>query len=885
MKKTCLLFTIIFNTVLSQTVEEPLEGIAALREEITQSKALVEQRISVLKESDPVFAPQDPFESNSEYVSRMVKASDLISDLRSQYVDSLMIQLGELRGQLFETQNLTVIADPERYNANNEVWTMTVEHRDYQQDKIEIKIKLPRAQARQLHQNWKHVQKVGFLGIDIGDKVGLFSLHLKDPETGWEYVENFELMARFPRSAAVKSVAFSQDGKFLATGASDGLVEVLNLETGPGFVEYGHSDRVNSVAFSPDGRFFATGSSDDSARIYHVGQGNLIRVLHHPNDVNEIVFSPNSSFISTASADSMIRTFDLETGGEVSSIQHSASVKTVAFSPDGKMIASGSSDYFVRVFDTKTGEEITSIEHGGSINSVAFSQNGEYLASGSDDHTATVLNVETGSGIRSFRYEGAIPQVAFSADGRLLAMACIGFDRYGSIEEGHALVFSLETGRELQSFKQGNGVYRVSFSSDSRLLAMGVGDYTTRVFDIEEGNEVVSFQDTSFVASIAFSPDGKSLATGSSDEKAFVYDLETYPGFFSFQIDEEVNSVVFSPDGRNLAIGSDDNHARIYSLESGEEVQSFEHNGSVESVTFSPDGKFVATGYNTARRSRGGYYNYRARILDVETGHTVYESQDIYHDIPSVSFSPDGKLVAIAPGPTESDATRMWLYNVETGEELWHGGYERSLLTSVSFSPDGRFVATGSSDGTWLYNIESRNLRSLTHEDYVNSVAFSPDGKFLATGGENGGINIFDVSKSLSHVTAGLLVRAVASGSFAERIPIIPGDVLVSFADYSVVTAYDLDQAERSTNPDFLYDLKIFRDEEYITTQVKGGSELLRGIVVKTIRRGIAPKKKKSFQLESSVNALAFSPDGAYLAGGCSDKNVYLFRTLLLAEE
>src|SRR6266542_2655522 len=147
-----------------------------------------------------------------------------------------------------------------------------------------------------------------------------------------------------------------------------------------------NSGIVYSVAFSPDGKTLASGSGDNTIRLWDVGAGRLIRSLAgHGGAVRSVAFSPDGKMIASASEDKTIKLWQVSTGKYIRLFNgHTGSVYSVAFSPDGKMIASGSHEQVVKLWDVGTGNLIRSfMGHRNTIHSVAFSPDGKTLASGS----------------------------------------------------------------------------------------------------------------------------------------------------------------------------------------------------------------------------------------------------------------------------------------------------------------------------------------------------------------------------------------------------------------------------------------------------------------------------------------------------------------------
>ena len=158
--------------------------------------------------------------------------------------------------------------------------------------------------------------------------------------------------------------------------------------------ELQHNSSVNAVAFSPDGRKVATASYDNTARLWDVETEKQIQRLEHDGSVYGVAFSPDGKKLATASSDSSARLWDVRTGKQIQRLEHDRSVNAVAFSPDGQKLATASSDSSARLWDVRTGKQLQRLEHDRSVNAVAFSPDGQKLATASDDKTACIWTLD-----------------------------------------------------------------------------------------------------------------------------------------------------------------------------------------------------------------------------------------------------------------------------------------------------------------------------------------------------------------------------------------------------------------------------------------------------------------------------------------------------------
>jgi roadblock/LC7 domain-containing protein len=139
------------------------------------------------------------------------------------------------------------------------------------------------------------------------------------------------------------------------------------------------------VAFSPDGKLVATGSGDKTARVFEAANGSEVSRLTHQDRVVALAFSPDGKLVATGSWDKTARVFEAASGREVSRLAHQAPAYAVAFSPDGKLVATASWDKTARVFEAASGREVSRLPHQDIVIAVAFSPDGKFLITQTGD--------------------------------------------------------------------------------------------------------------------------------------------------------------------------------------------------------------------------------------------------------------------------------------------------------------------------------------------------------------------------------------------------------------------------------------------------------------------------------------------------------------------
>jgi WD40 repeat protein len=227
----------------------------------------------------------------------------------------------------------------------------------------------------------------------------------------------------------VLGAAFSPDSKQLVTG-SDGVM-VWDVATGMQVrLLKGHTDQVTSVAWSPDGKRIASSARDNTVKVWDAVSGELSFSLDQ--SVNSVAFSPDSKHVVTGSAHNSVDVWDAATGQNTFTVKAHGGVTGVAFSADGKRIVSGGYDKVLRIWDfekSPVGDPkplVTLAGHTHWIKSVAISPDGKRIASGGDDHTARVWDTESGQNTLTIKgHTSVVTSVAFSPDGKRIASASL----------------------------------------------------------------------------------------------------------------------------------------------------------------------------------------------------------------------------------------------------------------------------------------------------------------------------------------------------------------------------------------------------------------------------------------------------------------------------
>jgi eukaryotic-like serine/threonine-protein kinase len=598
-------------------------------------------------------------------------------------------------------------------------------------------------------------------------------------------------------TGGVTSVAYSPDGKMLASASIDTTVKVWDTATGqPLATLQGQPATVFCVAFSPDGKTLASaggksspapadGSGDQSVRLWDVDTWKEKAVFTGDwGAIRSLEFSPDGKTLAAGTylreadkVDGLVKLWDLATGDVRATLRgHEEVVMSVAFSPDSQKLASSSAwtNPRVKLWDLTAEPPRVLYEWEGAW-SVAFSPDGQTLAAtmpAGADGKVKLRDVATGSETAVYQPRAAdISSVVFAPDGKTLAMCCAdrtvrlwepGAGRHWTLSHLQSVtdvVFSPD-GRTVASASQDRTIkiwsvdqdqdeptlhgYRgwrssIAYSPDGNAFAYSATGDVIRLCDPATGQErsQLSGQGPHLIG-MTFSRDGKRIVAGGGIAPIKIWDIATTRELANFDSPPRgFHSLALSPDGKTLACAGEDSEVQLFDLDTYRLRTSFKPapGWAVGAVTYSPDGKWLVT---ADIRGWVDFWNAATmlrgiRIRVTEAGFTW-----------ALVFSPDGKSFV-----TAGDGGIMKCWDAATGRLLATFRGHTARIMAIALFPDGKTLASGSDDGTvklWDVPTGQERLTLLGHSDHVVSVAVAPDGKTLATSSRDGTVKLWRAS-------------------------------------------------------------------------------------------------------------------------------------------
>jgi WD40 repeat protein/serine/threonine protein kinase len=514
----------------------------------------------------------------------------------------------------------------------------------------------------------------------------------------WDTTTREAVGPRASHDGPVFKVAFSPDGAILATGSKDGTVRLWDVKTwepiGPTLRQ---EDMIHAMAWSPDGSLLATASGFCKTRLWEIPSG---RLHCEPLVTNEWVvtldFSPDGRRLATGSVGWEARLWDTATGrpyGEP--MRHDGMVPSLRFSPDGRLLATRAFQSLTRLWDVKTQKLYGSpLAVAGDEFALSFSPDGDHLAVGTPTGTHVWRVREDWAA--SYEHDDPVWAVDLSPDGKTLATASGCAVRLWEAETRRRREFPL-SGVTVDVSNFAFNPASVKFSPDGTLLAVIDTPTTVRLLDASTCQPVGRGLDhQKRVQGVAFSPDGRHAVTSTfatQDEPAIIrlWDLPTRTLLGSQPAGGLCVEV--SPDGRQVAAGTREWTAQVWSLTDGFKLdRTIPQNGWCLSLGYSADGSRLATG------TFGG----RAFVRDAATGELRGTAIKFDGPVTDVKLSHDGGLLLTSEWDYFSarpESVRFW--SLSAGPPYHSVTLSQSVGTLVvSVTPDWRWLATGQKDGT-----------------------------------------------------------------------------------------------------------------------------------------------------------------------------------------
>jgi WD40 repeat protein len=554
--------------------------------------------------------------------------------------------------------------------------------------------------------------------------------------------------------AYVQALAFSPNGKWLASGCDDKTVILRDGATGRAVrLLAGHTGAVRGIGFSKDGKTLASSSTDGTIRLWPVDRVAEPQILRPGiGEIWGLAVSADGRFLAAGGTAGGVKLwkwgqwdaplkFNEDPKKPLSSIKEWKDNASLALSPDGLLLAVrtqvNKEDAPVYLYKTATGQ-LSKTLPGVWVGDprvyysmwMHFSADGKSLASFSAGKGTAVWDIDTGKRTADYPSDqfGAI---ALSPDNAKVALV-------RNFQSGIE-VYDRATQKRERILGTGNGDgMSITFSPDGKTLAAWQHVGSVQLWDTATWERKHSETGhTEAVFSVEFSPDGRSVLSSGFDRTVRVWDLGK-PGRNRVinKFDARLRFTTAGPDQKKyVTLGGPGKEAIVWDAATDKRAAVLEPAVGLHRVVFSPDGKLLA-GSSEPTPTDTDTFVY---LWDAETGKQVHRfphQGDGRHILPA--FSRDGRQLAVA------SPAQLKVWDVAGGNEVqtWAG----DAMCAVAFRPDGALLATGHADGTISYwDLKSGKKKAITgHTGKIHSLKFTPDGKLLVSSAEDGTVRVWN---------------------------------------------------------------------------------------------------------------------------------------------
>ena len=612
----------------------------------------------------------------------------------------------------------------------------------------------------------------------------------------------------------VHEVKLSQDGRWLATTAAAGAIQIYETNTWQKTIRLATaSQSVNGLAWSPDGKLLAVGCQDGQVRLLEFPSGKKQASLAaHVGEANDVVFSPDGRKLYSCGDDNLAVSWDLETHQQLHQfVGHAREVERLALSPDGQLLATASSDQTVAVWDARSGaQRFQYSPAAGRVVCVAFSADARSVAAGTIRGGLFLADTQTGEHKLLTKSSDGIEALQFFGGGRWLATA----DRGGvvhlhSLLESRNPIAGNSRGSQFAWVAHEGPALALAATDDGERLISGGRDNTIRVWTPDLSASRWNPYWVAEQQDFAIGPDRQLYVAGLS---LCVWDMEKRKLVDSFaQADRPWKRVACSSDGK-FVTAARPGLVAMFDTESRALVDQWpiEEGQEPDFLAISSDGSSVALAESTDRRFVSVYER------DVKSPRKFPAVQ-----CEGFAFSPDGRWLAVG------HMNDLSIFDLQGHMMPREFPGHTNTLSAVAFSPDGRRIATVGHDrmlNIWDFATGDKLHSVVAHRDIVKTVAFTPDGCTIATAGNDNQLKFW-------HTASGQPLGAItADPSHISKLEFdAEGRRLVAWsADADQLVVYDASPAQLVQNS--IAEDESHGDADFITLGDLPGGRTFSGV-------------------------------------------------------
>lgn len=535
-------------------------------------------------------------------------------------------------------------------------------------------------------------------------------------------------------NTGISSFAISPDGQQIVVSyLFDATARVFDVATGQEIQQIGvqYGDIV-SVAWSPDGKFIATGGQTGGAYLWDAATGEMrydLMTLEDELFLRQVAFTPHGQAVMVVR--DTVQFWDVTTGELIQTLvpEGEAQVQSAALHPDGQHLFLGSTRGEAWLLDIASGQVLHHANEGGAVDLAQFTPDGTQVIFDTGLDGLRFWNVETGA-MTPIRLPNTsyINALAFSPDGKFLLTDGAA---------GVVTVWDMATWQAVRMVPGGSTA--LAFSADGQSIFTGRFDGQVRRYPFEIPPSTGHYLEQAAVGLVALAPDGQLAAVGNYITNTIAL-VEVASGEIRHTLRQGNGRSVglaFSADSSQLISAGTDERARIFDTTTGRVIKVLgPYQAELTAAALSPDGNLALL----------SFHHDIARLIAIERNRivgniTMPEMGTLA--LTAVAYGPDGNQLATGG---EDGMVRVW--DTATQSILQTFFIEAAAVFSIAFSADGsQLVVIGSDRVVQVFDLNTgTRLRFFSDMDHTPLTAiFSADGRHIMTGGNDGWVREWPV--------------------------------------------------------------------------------------------------------------------------------------------